>query len=336
MSDTATREIDARTGLANGTYGFGTFKHRGRTFPGIVRSDGGVIDVSDRYADTHAILDRWQSSATELRQLASNGTVIAPCADVTPLPPLAHPNILAAGSNYRQHVIEMYEHNDFDPRPGETREQRRARYEELMDRRVREGIPYLWTGLHSSLCGANDDVHLPARGRNHDWELEVAIVIGRSERHVPPERAMELVAGYTIVNDLGTNDTFRRTDPIPFPHDWIGKSSPTFKPAGPFIVPRELAGPVPDMRIRLSVNDRPMQDSFANDMIFGVARLVSYASSRVRLLPGDLILTGSPPGNGAIRGKFLTAGDIIGAEITGLGRQRNRCVDETPFGPVQN
>ena len=168
----------------------------------------------------------------------------------------------------------MYEHDNFDPRPGGTHEQRRAHYAELMNRRIAEGIPFMWTGLHSSLCGAQDAVHLPARGRNHDWELEVAIVIGRTARHVPPERALELVAGYTIVNDLGTTDTFRRTDPIPFPHDWIGKSSPTFKPAGPFIVPRELAGPVPSMRIRLSVNDRLMQNARADDMIFGVERLV--------------------------------------------------------------
>jgi 2,4-diketo-3-deoxy-L-fuconate hydrolase len=153
---------------------------------------------------------------------------------------------------------------------------------------------------------------------------------------VPPERALELVAGYTIVNDLGTNDTFRRTDPIPFPHDWIGKNSPTFKPSGPFIVPQAEAGPVAQMRIRLSVNDRLMQNSLANDMIFGIERLVSYASSRVRLLPGDLILTGSPPGNGAVNGRFLEHGDVIAAEISGLGYQRNRCVNEEPFGPVQN
>ena len=96
---------------------------------------------------------------------------------------------------------------------------------------------------------------LPARGRNHDWELEVAIVIGRRDGMFLPPQALDLVAGYTIVNDLGTNDTFRRTDPIPFPHDWIGKNSPTFKPAGPFIVPKDMAGPVSEMRIRLSVND---------------------------------------------------------------------------------
>jgi 2,4-diketo-3-deoxy-L-fuconate hydrolase len=336
MTNDLHREIDERTGLAHGTFGFGMFERHGRTFPGIVRANGEVIDASDRYVDTHAILNEWSNCAASLHDIARSGRATTSFAEVTPLPPVSHPNILAAGSNYRQHVIEMYEHNNFDPRPGEPREQRRARYAELMDRRIREGIPFMWTGLHSSLCGAHDEVHLPARGRNHDWELEVAIVIGRTGRHVPPERALELVAGYTIVNDLGTTDTFRRTDPIPFPHDWIGKSSPTFKPAGPFIVPRELAGPVPDMRIRLSVNDRSMQDSLADDMIFGVERLVSYASSRVRLLPGDLILTGSPPGNGAVNGKFLEPGDVITAEISGLGRQRNVCVNEEPFGPVQN
>lgn len=330
------QNIDPRTGLARGAFGFGTFQHAGRVFPAIVRADGGVIDVSDRFADTHAILNAWNRNLDVLRDLARTRPSSLEYSQVVPLPPLAHPNILAAGSNYRQHVIEMYEHNNFDPRPGETREQRRDRYAALMDERIRTGIPFMWTGLHSSLCGAQDDVQLPARGHNHDWELEVAIVIGRTGRHVPPERALELVAGYTIVNDLGTVDTFRRTDAIPFPHDWIGKSSPTFKPTGPFIVPLGEAGPVAQMRIRLSVNDRLMQNSLANDMIFGVERLVSYASSRVRLVPGDLILTGSPPGNGAVNGKFLVQGDVIDAQITGLGRQRNRCVNEETFGPVQN
>ena len=214
-------------------------------------ADGGVIDVSDRFVDTHTILNSWAANVAVLRDLARTRTPSREFADVVPLPPVAHPNILAAGSNYRQHVIEMYEHNNFDPRPGETREQRRDRYAALMDERIRTGIPFMWTGLHSALCGAYDRLQLPARGRNHDWELEVAIVIGRTARHVPPQRALELVAGYTIVNDLGTTDTFRRTDPIPFPHDWIGKSSPTFKPTGPFIVPKEMAGPVSQMRIRL-------------------------------------------------------------------------------------
>jgi 2,4-didehydro-3-deoxy-L-rhamnonate hydrolase len=330
-------EFDERTGLARGSYGLGTFELAGRAVPAIVRADGGVLDLSSRYIDMHAVLADWASTGPLLRELAgSTAPSVADYTQLRALPPVPHPNLLGTGANYRRHVVEMYEHNRFDVQPGESSEARRARYAALMERRVREGIPFMWTGLVSSMCGANDDVQLTPWGTQHDWELEVCIVIGRSGRHVPPERALELVAGYAIVNDLGTVDTFRRTDPGPFPYDFLGKHQPTYKPIGPFIVPRDEAVPVAEMRIKLSVNGRVMQDALADDMIFGVERLVSYASSRVRLLPGDLIFTGSPPGNGAISGRFLAHGDVIESRITGLGQQRNRCVDEVPYGPLQS
>jgi 2-keto-4-pentenoate hydratase/2-oxohepta-3-ene-1,7-dioic acid hydratase in catechol pathway len=185
------------------------------------------------------------------------------------------------------------------------------------------------------MCGAYDDVVLPLEGDKHDWELEFAAVIGRSERHVPPEHALELVAGYIIVNDITTRDLVYRPDLKAIGTDWLrSKNAPTFLPAGPYIVPVAFVSDTSSLRITLRLNGKTMQDESTSDMIFDVARLVSYASSRVALCPGDLILTGSPAGNGSHWGRFLTEGDVMESKVTGLGKQRNRCVKERLTEPA--
>jgi 2,4-diketo-3-deoxy-L-fuconate hydrolase len=168
---------------------------------------------------------------------------------------------------------------------------------------------------------------LPRRGERHDWELELAAVIGRRARYVTEEDALDHVAGYTIANDLTTRDLVHRPDLAAIGSDWVrGKNAPTFLPTGPWIVPAQFVDDPMDLRITLRLNGETMQDESTGDMIFGVARLVSYASSLVELRPGDLLLTGSPAGNGTHYDRFLRTGDVIDAEITGLGRQRNRVV----------
>nr|WP_254716769.1 fumarylacetoacetate hydrolase family protein [Actinomadura sp. WMMB 499] len=109
--------------------------------------------------------------------------------------------------------------------------------------------------------------------------------------------------------------------------DWLrAKNQPTFLPTGPFIVPAQFVPDPSRLRLTLKLNGRTMQDETAADMIFDVARLVAEASASVRLLPGDLILTGSPKGNGGHWKRFLRAGDVLEAAIEGIGAQRNRCV----------
>ena len=106
------------------------------------------------------------------------------------------------------------------------------------------------------------------------------------------------------------------------------KNSPTFLPTGPWIVPAMFVHDPLALQITLKLNGQVMQDESTADMIFDVAKIVSYASHRVQLLPGDLVLTGSPAGNGTHWNRFLNDGDVMEGEITGLGRQRNRCVRE--------
>jgi 2-keto-4-pentenoate hydratase/2-oxohepta-3-ene-1,7-dioic acid hydratase in catechol pathway len=202
----------------------------------------------------------------------------------------------------------------------------------MMDRRAAEDQPYMFIGLPSSVTGPYDDVVLPGWSAKPDWELEVAAVIGRPAFRVPRERALEHVAAYTIANDLTAREAVFRRDMPEIGTDWLrAKNAPTFTPLGPYLVPAEFVDPG-DLRVALRLNGRTMQDESTKDMIFDVARLVSYASQTVRLLPGDLVLTGSPAGNGLHWGRLLRPGDVMEGSITGLGAQRNRCVAESADG----
>ena len=322
------------TGLAVGSFGIGTYAEAGRIFPGVVRPDGSVIDVSAHYADTHAIFNDWQRAFDRLenaaRNTADNGLRLDA---LSALPPLAHPNLLCAGANYRQHVAEMMTHNRFNQHnrlDGESDADFFQRNLAEVDRRKREGMPFFWAGLHSSLAGANDNLIKPLVGDQLDWELEFGVIVAKSDRYLRPEQAGDLIAGYVMVNDIGTVDEFRRTD-VRWGYDWVSKHQPTFKPAGPFIVPKQFVDR-DKVRIQLSVNGVIKQDWPVNDMLFSETEILSYASERIRLLPGDMLLTGSPPGNGAMHGHFLEVGDVMDGEITYLGRQRNRVVAEDTQG----
>jgi len=329
-------EFDPATGLARGSFGVGTYRSPGAAaFPGLVLADGAVIDVSGRYRDTHAILDDWERALDWLADLAAtHSDSDLRFADLECLPVLAHPNLLGAGSNYRQHVAEMMTHNKFNQehrQAGESDEAFFARNLAEVDRRARAGMPFLWTGLHSSLSGANGDIVLPLIGENPDWELELGVVVAGAGRYLSPDEAESLIAGYVIVNDLGTVDEFRRVD-IKFGYDWISKHQPSFKPFGPFLVPKQFVDR-DRIRIRLKVNGDTMQDWPVTDMIFSPEQMLSYASERVRLAPGDLLITGSPPGNaGSHGGRWLKPGDVVESELEFLGRQRNRVVAEETRG----
>lgn len=324
--------FNSATGLAEGSFGIGTYRAgTGPAFPGLVRPDGTTFDLSYLYTDTHAIFSDWDRALDAFSDLAVKGArPELQFAELTALPVLAHPNMLCAGSNYRQHVAEMMTYNKFnqDKRlPGESDEDFFQRNMADIDRRAREGIPFFWTGLHSSLSGANDDIVLPLVGEHHDWELEFGVILKGGGRYLSPEDAGELIAAYVMVNDLGTVDEFRRSD-VRWGHDWVSKHQPGFKPFGPFAVPKQFVNR-DEVRIKLKVDGETMQDWPISDMIFPPEKILSYASERVRLMPGDLLITGSPPGNGAMHGnRFLRQGDVVESEVTFLGRQRNKVINE--------
>jgi 2-keto-4-pentenoate hydratase/2-oxohepta-3-ene-1,7-dioic acid hydratase in catechol pathway len=146
---------------------------------------------------------------------------------------------------------------------------------------------------------------------------------------VPEERALDHVAGYTICNDLTSRDALIRPDARGMGLDWLaGKNSPTFLPVGPLLVPAAHAGDPADLQIVLKVNGQTMQDESTADMVFDVRALISFISNVTEMHAGDLLLTGSPAGNGASLGVFLAPGDVMEGTVTGLGTQRNVCVAE--------
>lgn len=311
-------------------FGLGTFARRdGVAFTGLVRHEK-VHDLGSAlrpHTTTLALLEAWDTALPTLRELAQappdNGT---PLTELRPLPPVQPRQLLCAGANYFQHVREIsfsFRKNSGDERPDA---EIRAEAEETTRRRHQVEDPFVFAGLTSAICGARDDIVLWGPGQQHDWELELAVVIGRPARGVRREDAIQYVAGYTIANDISTRDVMYRPD-FPMTDFLMTKSRPTFFPTGPYIVPREF---IPDPRalcIRLRVNGESMQDESVDDIIYGVEDLVSYASTVAQLLPGDLLLTGSPAGNAGHHGnRWLRPGDLIEGEITGLGRQRNLCV----------
>ena len=328
--------FNAATGLAEGSFGVGTYAaDGGKPFPGLVLPDGTVFNLSDRYADTHRIFEDWDRALDGMNDLAAKrGAAELRFEELTPLPVVEHPNMLCAGSNYRQHVAEMMTHNKFNQdkrHPGESDESFFARNLADVDRRAREGMPFFWTGLHSSLAGANDKIVLPLVGEHPDWELEFAAIIKGTGRYLRPDETNDLIAAFVMVNDLGTVDEFRRSD-VRWGHDWVSKHQPGFKPCGPFAVPKEFVDRS-QVRIKLKVSGQVMQDWPISDMIFQPEQILSFASERIRLMPGDLLLTGSPPGNGAMHGgRWLRPGDVVESEITFLGRQRNDVIAEDARG----
>lgn len=277
------------------------------------------------------LLERWTYVAPRLDQWAQevgpSGGI--PLADLRVLAPVEPRQILAAGANYRTHVAQMMLANraDDDTRSDEDLRQEAERF---MDERVRVGTPFFFVGLPSAVCGPDDDVLLPPESSQVDWEAELAVVIGRPAHRVSRDQAMDHVAGYTVCNDVSARDLQRSPEHGPvLGIDWLrAKNRPTFLPTGPFLVPAHLVPDYRALRITFDLNGERKQDDVAANLLFDVPSLVAAASSAARLLPGDLVLTGSPAGNGGHWRRWLQPGDLMEAEISGLGRQRNRCVRE--------
>ncbi|MET9773195.1 fumarylacetoacetate hydrolase family protein [Streptomyces sp. NPDC006367] len=300
-------------------------------FPALVTPDAGVTDLrlalDDAGLTVRGLLDGWDAVLPRLTALAG-APGSAPLAEFRVHAPVEPRQVFQSGANYRQHVIDLHVAHRA---PGDDRpeEERRAEAAAVMDRRAAEDLPYVFIGLPSAITGPYDDVVLPAWAEKPDWELELAAVIGRPAHRVSVEEALDHVAGYTIANDLTDRATVFRRDMPQIGTDWLrSKNAPGFTPLGPWIVPAASVGDTGDLRLTLRLNGETMQDESTKDMIFGVARMVSYASQTARLLPGDLVLTGSPAGNGMHWGRLLRDGDVMDASITGLGAQRTRCVAE--------
>ncbi len=222
-----------------------------------------------------------------------------PLTHVRLLAPVQPPNILAIGLNYRAHAVES----------GAAIPER----------------PVLFIKANTAVCGPDDPIMLPRIAPDEvDYECELAIVIGKTARHVSPEVALDYVLGYTCANDVSARDCQLRLDA----GQWSrGKSFDTFAPLGPWIE-TDLDPDRAEIMSRL--NGREMQHSSTDDLVFDCAHLVAYLSEAMTLLPGTVIMTGTPSGVGFARKPpvFLRAGDVVEIEIAGIGVLRNPVIAE--------
>ncbi|WP_262286308.1 fumarylacetoacetate hydrolase family protein [Micromonospora sp. MA102] len=186
--------------------------------------------------------------------------------------------------------------------------------------------PTLFAKYARSLIGPYDPVVLPTASQKVDWEAELGVVIGTPCRHVSPERAKEHIAGYTVINDVTARDWQRRTREF-----LSGKTFEATTPVGPYLVtPDELPTDL-DLGIECSVDGEVMQSARTSDLLFDVAAIVSYISTIITLVPGDVIATGTPGGVGDGRDPkvYLRPGQVLRTTIEGIGTLENVCVAES-------
>jgi acylpyruvate hydrolase len=212
--------------------------------------------------------------------------------DYAPLVP-SPDKIICVGLNYRNHILEMGR--------------------ELPDH------PTLFAKFRGALVGARDEVVLAGPSDMVDWEAELAVVVGAPARGVTVEQAASHIAGYAVLNDVSVRDWQNRT------LEWLqGKTWEHSTPLGPWLVTTDES-PGPSREISCEVDGEQVQKADTADLLFDPATLVSYISTVITLLPGDVIATGTPGGVGMGRGRFLHDGSVMVTRIEGLGECRNVC-----------
>jgi 2-keto-4-pentenoate hydratase/2-oxohepta-3-ene-1,7-dioic acid hydratase in catechol pathway len=281
--------------------------------------DAAAVTRNKAYQSVIGILADWRSAEGALRKAAASAAKSKrkngrPLSRTKLLAPVLWPSaIYCAGANYADHVAEMNKAHGRPPEP---------------DPHTLGLQSWHFIKASRSLANPGATVKISDYSQKMDWEVELAAVIGRPAKHVPQEKALAYVAGYTVANDLSARDRGRRPhvpDTSPFKADWVShKSFDGSCPLGPWIVPaRDIPDPQ-NLGLKLWVNDVLKQDSNTGKMIFNLAEQIAHLSSRLTLHPGDLILTGTPAGVGVGRGEFLKAGDTVKIWIERIGEISNK------------
>jgi len=265
----------------------------GKEKPGLIDAQGTLRDLSKVVPD----IGPAQLDAAVLAKLAKLDTAKLPAVRGTPrmgCPVAGVGKFIAIGLNYADHAAESGA-----PIPKE---------------------PIVFMKATTCIQGPNDPVMLPKGSVKSDWEVELGIVIGTRARYVTQKAALEHVAGYCTINDVSEREYQIERGP-----QWDkGKGCDTFGPIGPWLVTRDEIANVQKLAMWLDLNGKRMQTGNTKTMIFGVAKLVSYVSQFMTLMPGDVITTGTPPGVGLGMKPplYLKKGDVMTLGIEGLGEQR--------------
>jgi 2-keto-4-pentenoate hydratase/2-oxohepta-3-ene-1,7-dioic acid hydratase in catechol pathway len=264
---------------------------------GVLRGPG-VAEIADLGGtDPVELLGHGPAGIRAAHDAATTRVALDDVRLVTPLP--RPPKFLAIGLNYSDHCAET-------GMPEPT-------------------FPVFFNKQTTCVVGPGDAVHVPRVSPMVDYEAELGIVIGRTCRHVPADRAHEVIAGYTVVNDVTVRDW-----QLQAPTMTIGKSFDTHGPLGPWIVTADEIEDPQSLAVRTWVNDELLQDGTTADMIFSCAQQVETLSTAFTLEPGDVIATGTPAGVGLVRQppRWLVPGDTVTVEVEGVGRLTNPVVAE--------
>ncbi|MGH0031153.1 MAG: fumarylacetoacetate hydrolase family protein [Myxococcota bacterium] len=276
------------------------FSESGRTRGGVVVDE----EIADLGADLPELLGPDDWDLDKLRARAAEAPRLA-LADVRLESPVARPpKILAVGLNYRDHAEETG--------------------------LALPEFPMIFNKQSTSIAGPFDPVHRPRVSDKLDYEGELAFVVGRRCRHVPAARAHEVIAGYTVADDVSVRDWQMRV-----PTFTMGKSFDTHCPLGPWLVSGDALDPHA-LRIRTWVNGELRQDSNTRHLIFDCFALVAHLTQAFTLEPGDVVVTGTPSGVGSMRRprSYLAAGDVVRVEIEGIGAIENPVVEEPEDTPL--
>lgn len=260
----------------------------------LMAAEGGdVTTVADLFKD-------WSKNSALLDRIAANPDPNLKIEDGPRLAPIIYPGkVLCAGANYYRHLEEMGVQNV---------------------RKDNQRLFFFFKPARNAVVGEGATVHMPLDTEKMDWEIELAVVIGKPARAVTPEQAMAHVAGYIVAIDACARDLNKAPDTF-YKLDWVaGKAQESCCPLGPRFVPASAIDDPQSLRLTLSVNGEKKQDDTTDDMIFSIAEQISTASRLMQLDPGDIILTGTPAGVGTPRGEYLNVGDRISAEIEGIGQ----------------
>jgi 2-keto-4-pentenoate hydratase/2-oxohepta-3-ene-1,7-dioic acid hydratase in catechol pathway len=268
--------------------------------PGVQLTNGIKLDVSAFTSDYNEKFFGNNGIEKLKKWLESNQDTCPVVADHIRLgPPLSRPSkIVCVGLNYAKHAAE----SGMDV-PQE---------------------PVLFFKASSAIVGPFDDIVIPKGSTKTDWEVELAVVIGKKASYVNEKDAMNHVAGYVLHNDVS-----ERAFQLEQSGQWVkGKSCDTFAPIGPYIATPDEIGDPNNLNLWLKLNGEEMQNSSTSDFIFNIQQVVSYISQYMTLLPGDIISTGTPfgVGLGLTPPRYLKDGDVIELGIEGLGTSRQTCI----------
>ncbi len=283
-----------------------TFTHNGATRTGALRGSR-IVDLHatdpDVPSEMVALLGGGDATMTRARAAAKSGDDALALADVkleSPIP--APPRILAIGLNYMAHFEEI---------PEEIRQRQGFKPPK---------VPIMFNKQNTAAQGPYDPVRLPTESPELDWEGELGVVIGKTCRRVGRERAFDVIAGYTVVNDISVRDWQRAA-----PTMTMGKSWDTHCPMGPVLATADEFDNPPALNVRVTVDGEEVQNFNSGDMLFGIAAIIEHLSTAFTLVPGDVIATGTSAGVAAFRPgpPWLREGQVVRVAIEGIGHIEN-------------